>query len=155
MRYLVGEVESVYAKAGKFTKNIHHEDHANIMLNFNNKLCGIAEINWLTPMKIRKLFLTCSESFVEADYINQSVTISSSSFKQIDEMDLFHIPIQNNINQVALKKREPLKNEIEDFIYAIEKNKPPLATGEDGLMAIKIARAATKSYKKGIEVKIT
>jgi len=154
MRYLAGEVESVYARAGRFNENIAYEDHANVVLNFENGICGIAEVNWLTPTKIRKLFLTCSETFVEADYMNQTVTMSSSSFKQIDEMDLFRVPIEYNTNQVALEKREPLRNEIEDFVSAIQQSKQPLATGEDGLMALKIVEAATKSYKNRKEVKI-
>ena len=154
MRYLAGDVESVYARAGKFTENIAYEDHANIVLNFENGICGIVEVNWLTPTKIRKLFLTCSKNFVEADYMSQTVTISSSSFKQIDEMDLFRVPIEYNTNQIALEKREPLRNEIEDFVAAIQQNKQPLATGEDGLLALKIVEAATMSYKNGVEVRI-
>ena len=154
MRYLSGEVKSVYAKAGRFNKNIEHEDYANIVLTFENGKCGIIEVNWLTPVKIRKLFLTCSEKFVEADYINQSVTISSSSFNKIDEMNLFHIPIQYNTNQIALQKKEPLRNEIEDFVKAIQTNKKPLSNGEDGLMALKIAESAEISYRNGEEVKI-
>lgn len=154
MRYLAGDVESVYARAGKFTENIAYEDHANIVLNFENKICGIVEVNWLTPTKIRKLFLTCSKNFVEADYMSQTVTISSSSFKQIDEMDLFRVPIEYNTNQIALEKREPLRNEIKDFVAAIQQNKQPLATGEDGLLALKIVEAATMSYKNGVEVRI-
>ena len=154
MHFLAGKVKSVYAKSGKFNKNIYYEDHANIVLNFENEVCGIIEVNWLTPMKIRKMFLTCSENFVEIDYIEQSVIISSSSFKKINEMDLYHVPIQYNVNQVALEKKEPLKNEINDFINSIQTDKKPLASGEDGLMALKIAEAAEKSNKKGEEVKI-
>jgi len=148
MRYLVGEAESVYARAGIFNRDMDYEDHANITLNFKDGVIGIVEVNWLTPMKIRKLFLTCSKNFVEADYISQSITISSSTFKQINEMDLYNVPIQYNINQIALERKEPLRNEIEDFVNAIENNKKPLATGEDGLMALKIATAAIQSYRK-------
>ncbi len=154
MRYLSGEVESVYAKAGKFIEGIDHEDHANIVLNFENGITGVVEVNWLTPIKIRKLFLTCSESFVETDYISQSVTISSSSFKDVDEMNLYNVRIQHNINQVSIEKKEPLKNEIEDFITSINNNKKPLVTAKDGLMALKIAEASTKSYLEGREIKI-
>jgi UDP-N-acetylglucosamine 3-dehydrogenase len=154
MRYLGGEVESVYARAGRFNENIDYEDHANVILNFENGICGVVEVNWLTPTKIRKLFLTCSETFVEADYINQTVTLSSSSFKKIDEMDLFRVPIEYNTNQIALEKREPLKNEIMDFVNSIDKGKKPLASGEDGLMALKIVEAATRSYNNREEVKI-
>ena len=154
MRYLSGEVVSVYAKAGKFFGNIEHEDHANIVLNFDNGITGVIEVNWLTPMKIRKLFLTCSKSFVEADYISQSVTISSSSFEDVDEMNLYNVRIQHNINQVSIEKREPLKNEIEDFISAINQKKRPLVSAEDGVMALKIAQASTKSYLEGREIEI-
>ena len=154
MRYLAGEVTSVYARAGNFNKSTTYEDHANIILNFENGICGVVEVNWLTPVKIRKLFLTCSEYFVEVDYIDQSVTMSSSSFKEIDKMNLFNVPIQYNINNVSLEKREPLRNEIVDFIQAVEHHAKPLVTGEDGLLALKIADAATFSYKTGKEVKI-
>jgi len=155
MRYLMGEVKSVYAKAGKFNKNINHEDYGNIVLMFKNGRCGIIEVNWLTPIKIRKLLLTCSEKYVEADYINQSITVSSSAYNRLNEMDIYHSAIQYNINQIALQKREPLKNEIEDFIHAINDNRKPLATGDDGLQALKIAQAAMISYNKCKEVKIT
>lgn len=154
MYYLAGEIESVYAKAGKFTIDIDNEDHANIFLNFKSGICGVVEINWLTPMKVRKLFLTCSNNFVEADYIKQAVTISSSYFEKVDETDLYRAQIQYNVNEVALEKKEPLRNEIEDFIKAVENNSKPLASGEDGLMALRIAEAATNSYQRGEEVKI-
>jgi UDP-N-acetylglucosamine 3-dehydrogenase len=155
MRFLAGNVVSVYAKAGKFNQALAYEDHANIVLNFESGLCGIVEVNWLTPTKIRKLFLTCSKHFVEADYINQSVTISSSSYERVDEMNLYRVPIQYNINQVALEKKEPLHNEIEDFITAITAKKQPLVTGYDGMMALQIVDAATRSYTTGTEVEIT
>jgi len=154
MRYLSGEVVSVYAKAGKFKNNIDFEDHANIILNFENGITGVIEVNWLTPIKIRKLFLTCSKNFVEADYIAQSLTISSSSFKDIDEMNLFKTRIQYNIEKVSIEKKEPLKNEIEDFVLAINNHKKPLVTAKDGLMALKIAEASTKSYLEGREIEI-
>ncbi len=154
MRYLAGDIISVYARAGTFNKNITHEDHAHIVLNFKNGITGIIQVNWLTPMKIRKLSLTCSNCFVEADYINQSATISSSSFTQINENNLYHVPIQYNINEISLQRKEPLRNEIEDFITAMTKNIKPLATGEDGLKTIEVAEAATQSYKKGTEVRL-
>jgi len=147
MRYLAGEVESVYASAGKFNINIDFEDYANIILNFGSGICGMIEVNWLTPIKVRKIFLTCSRRFVEGDYINQSVTISSSKFGEIDEMNLYQIPIHYNINKINLRKREPLRIEIEDFINAVKTGKQPMVTGEDGLMAIKIVDAIEKSYK--------
>lgn len=154
MRFLVGDVESVYARAGRFNKGIKYEDHANIVLNFKNGITGVLEVNWLTPMKVRKLFLTCSKNFVEVDYIKQTVVISSSTFRETNEINLYNIPIQYNMHQIILERREPLKNEITDFVEAILKDREPLATGMDGLMALKVAKAAEKSFKVGDAVRL-
>lgn len=154
MRYIGGEINSVYAKAGRFKKQIDYEDHATIMLNFKNGLCGVIEVNWLTPMKIRKISLTCDKSFVEADFINQSVKTATSSFENVDDSNLFNIPIQNQLNVMDLQKREPLKNQIDDFVDAINHDKKPLVTGYDGMMAVKIAEAAVKSAETGKVVAI-
>jgi UDP-N-acetylglucosamine 3-dehydrogenase len=154
MRFLCGEVLSVYAKAGVYTKKIQYEDHATILLNFENDVCGVVEVNWLTPIKIRKIFLTCSEQFVEMDYIDQSVTVSSSRFKAVDEMDLYHVPMQFTSSHIGLERKEPLKNEIQDFIQAINAHKKPLASGYDGLMALRIAQGALQSYKTGDVVRL-
>jgi UDP-N-acetylglucosamine 3-dehydrogenase len=154
MRYLAGEVVNVYSQAGRYNKKIEFEDHANISLNFKNGIFGIVEVNWLTPVKIRKLQMTCSKNFVELDYINQSVDVSSSSFKNVDENNLYNTAIQYNRNHFSLQKSEPLKNEIIDFVSSIENKRSPLVSGFDGLQAIKIAEAAVKSYKLGKVMKI-
>lgn len=154
MRYLAGEIISVYTKAGIYNHNINHEDYATILLNFKNNICGIININWLTPIKIRKLFLTCSQQFIEINYINQSIALSSSYFKTINEMNLYHVPMQYTTKYIELEKKEPLKNEIQDFIDAINKNKQPLSTGYDGLTALQVAYAAIKSCKTGEVIKL-
>lgn len=154
MRYLAGEVRSVYATAGKFNKNIDFEDHADIMLTFDNGISGVIEVNWLTPIKIRKLHLTCSKKFVEIDYIQQSACISSSTITSVNENNLYNIPIQNNRNYISLERKEPLKNEIEDFVKSIESGTLPLVTGNDGLQAIKIANAANRSYKNSEVIRL-
>ncbi|RLF39784.1 MAG: hypothetical protein DRN00_01040 [Thermoplasmata archaeon] len=154
MRFLVGDIESVYARAGRFNKDIKYEDHANIVLNFKNGVTGVLEVNWLTPMKVRKLFLTCSKNFVEVDYMRQLVIISSSTFREMDEINLYNVPIQYNIHQITLERKEPLKNEITDFVEAIMRSREPLATGVDGLMALKVAKAAEKSFKTGDVIRL-
>ena len=147
MRYLAGEVRTVYATAAKFNKKINFEDHADIMLTFDNGISGVIEVNWLTPIKIRKLNLTCSKKFVEIDYIQQSICISSSTITNVNEDNLYNIPIQSHTNYISLERKEPLRNEIEDFLKSIESGTKPLVTGYDGLQAIKIANAANRSYK--------
>ncbi|MFA5772715.1 MAG: Gfo/Idh/MocA family oxidoreductase [Thermoplasmata archaeon] len=150
-RYMTGsEIESIYALAGRNGKNdlTKFEECANILLNFENGVSGFIEVNWLTPMKVRRTSLTCSEKFVELDYMTQSLQVSSSAPMDFEESNLFHIPQRYDIRRMSLSLQEPLKNEILDFLNSIKNKRKPLVTAMDGLRAIQAARAAVKSYKE-------
>jgi UDP-N-acetylglucosamine 3-dehydrogenase len=147
IRYLLNsEVESIYTLAGK-AGNTTLEDHANVLLEFDNGISGLVEINWLTPMKVRKVTLTCSKNLVELDYITQTLEVSSSMITKLDMGDLFRIPQQYDVQRIELQKQEPLKNELQDFLKAVSNGSNPLVTGEEGLKTLKIAHAAMKSVK--------
>jgi len=148
IRYVTGsDVEAVFA-AGGVQASGRHEDHADIMMMLYNGATGLVEVNWLTPMKIRRLSLTCSQRFVEVDYMNQTVDLSSSTAMDVDTSDLSQIPQEHDHRHITLKKQEPLKNELLDFLDAIEKKRKPLVGGEDGVEAVRMARAALESIKQ-------
>ena len=148
IRYVTGsDVEAVFA-AGGIQSSGRHEDHADIMLMLGNGATGLVEVNWLTPMKIRKLSLTCSQRFVEVDYMNQTVDVSSSTAMDVDTADLSQIPQEHDHRHITLKKQEPLKNELLDFLEAIERKRKPLVGGEDGVEAVRMARAALESIRQ-------
>ena len=151
-RYLVGEISTVYANGGNIRNN-KYEDHASILLTFRDGKIGYIETNWLTPQKIRKLWLTFTDSYVEGDYIGQWVEISSSKLRY-EEYDLYDVEIDLNIRRINLRRDEPLKRELINFVNSIQNNKKPLVTGYDGLMAVKIAKAAIQSMKTGKVVEI-
>lgn len=152
IRYLAdSEIKTVYALAGS-TGNTKFDDHANVLLSFNNNISGFVEVNWLTPMKVRNLSLTCSKNFVELDYMKQSVKISSSKLVEYNVKDLFKTSFEFDVREISLKKEEPLRNEIYDFMNAIKKKRKPLVTGNDALKALQIALAAERSYKDGRQI---
>ena len=155
IRYLArSKVASVYAQGGK-RQNDKFEDHANILLEFENGILGFVEVNWLTPMKVRKLSITCLENFVELDYITQSANVSSSQVSgKIDAANLYHLPIEYDIRHVSLKKQEPLRNEHEDFVGAIKSNGQPLVPGWDGMETLRVCQAALESIKEGKRIKL-
>ncbi len=154
MRHLLGaEVVSVYAQAGR---QVHadFEDYANILLRFANGVEGFIEVNWLTPMKVRKLALTCTESFVELDYTNQSLTVSSSSLKEFQPYDIYHSPLEFDIRTENLKKQEPLKRELEDFLKAVEGDEAPLADAWNAVKTMEAVEAAVRSAADGGVVRL-
>ena len=148
LRYVVGApVESVYAAGGR---KVHatFEDHATILLNFRNGVNAFVEVSWLTPMKVRKFALTCLRNFVEADYTEQSVFISSSTLQRYDPSDLYHISFHYDTRQVSVQKEEPLKRELKDFLAAVQEKRAPLVSGEDALETLRVCEAAVRSQRE-------
>jgi len=154
VQYIVGqEAKAVYALGGR-GKDMKYEDHANIMVDFEGGTSGFVEVNWLTPMKVRKLALTCSKKFVEVDYMDQSALVCSSTFKPFEVGNMYEVPLDLDTRRIAIRKEEPLKRELKDFLGAVESKKDPLVTGESAIMTLKIAEAALKSMASGKKVDI-
>ncbi len=155
LRYMVGRpVTRVFARAGSFTEGLAFEDHASILLEFEGGLTGLVEVNWLTPMKVRKLSLTASEAFVELDYMEQRAVVSSSRFREHEESRSYNVPLELNVRTINLQKQEPLKLELLDFAGAATGRSAPLVTGADGVAVIAIAEAALESSRTGQAVAV-
>lgn len=148
LRFVVGaDVESVYASGGR---KVHgtFEDHATILMNFVGGVTGFVEVSWLTPMKVRKFALTCLRNFVEVDYMDQSVNISSSTLKRYDPSDLYSLGFHYDTRQVSVQREEPLKRELRDFLEAIEEKREPLVGGEDAIETLRVVEAAVHSQRE-------
>lgn len=154
IQYIVGKrARSVYALGGH-GPGLKYEDHANLLIDFEGGTSGFVEVNWLTPMKVRKLALTCSKNFVEVDYMDQSALVCSSAFKQLETGNLFNVPLEFDLRRIALKKEEPLRRELEDFVSAAMEGREPLVSGNSAITTLKIAEAAIESMHSGRKVQV-
>lgn len=127
-RFLVKqEATSVYAIAGSLYHK--YEDHANLVIRFDDKPTFFLECNWLTPHKLRGLNITGSKGVVSLDYISQEVTLGTSQW----------------IQKSTSPWDEPLKRELEHFAESVINKQKPLTSGTDGLEALRIAEAALES----------
>lgn len=154
VQYVVGrKPKSVYALGGQ-GRDMKFEDHANILIDFEGGTTGFVEVNWLTPMKVRKLALTCDKRFVEVDYMEQSAVVCSSTFKPFDSGNLFNVPLELDVRRISIKKEEPLRRELNDFLAAAEKGSDPLVSGESAIETLKIAEAALKSMGSGRKIEV-
>ncbi len=132
MYYLFDEdVTQVYGTMGSILDKCDFEDHAEIMVNFNNDATGMLEVNWLTPYKRRQIEVTGTDGIISVDYIEQSIDVYGK-FAQ----------------DIQIKHEEPLKEELKSFLESVVNNEKPVITGEDGLNALKMVIAATKSSKE-------
>ncbi|RLI71684.1 gfo/Idh/MocA family oxidoreductase [Archaeoglobales archaeon] len=137
MSYIYGnKIEEVYAIAG----NRFHtkEDYASILLRFEGNKSGMIETNWLTPKKIRTLTAVGSGGVAKVNYIDQSLEVMKS----------------DNVELIDIKKKEPLRIEIEKFVSCVIENKKPSPSGEDGKLILGVAIAAINSYMMGKPFKL-
>ncbi|HJQ93366.1 MAG TPA: Gfo/Idh/MocA family oxidoreductase, partial [Candidatus Thermoplasmatota archaeon] len=146
-RYLAGsEATSVHALAGS-SRTDGREDHAVIQLGFANGVAASIETNWLTPMRVRKNTLTCTEGMLELDYMAQSARLSRSQFTDTSDPAKYAPDLEYDAREIVLRRQEPLRNELEDFLGAAQRNRAPLVGGKDGLQALRIAEAALESVR--------
>ena len=132
MNYLFEEdITQVYGTMNSSFDDSEFEDHAEIMVSFDNESTGIIEVNWLTPYKRRELERTGTAGIISVDYIQQSIEVFGKFAQDIE-----------------IKHEEPLKGELKSFLKSVVEEKEPVITGEDGLKALKMVIAANKSSKE-------
>jgi UDP-N-acetylglucosamine 3-dehydrogenase len=127
----------VYATTGKLVHH-RHEDYANIILTYSSGKVAVIEANWLTPRKTRKLNVTGTEGVIEADLMQQSITIIK----------------QNETKMPNMTFKEPLMLELQHFIECVERNSSPKPDEEDAISALEIAEAALNSSSVGAPIKL-
>ncbi|GAG71937.1 unnamed protein product [marine sediment metagenome] len=137
--------QKILAMSGSPLNN-NIQDYAEILINYGDTIANI-HVNWLTPVKIRKLCINGSKGYLELDYINQEITIYKTNlditeFK--DFKDFLKLSKQSSKKNIAIKYKEPLKEEIKNFLASIKNKQNPLISGEEGLSALEIAIEATK-----------
>ncbi len=154
IRHITGkEVLSVYAVGGRY-QNTDFEDNANLVLEMEGGIHGSVEVNWLTPMKVRKVTMTCSAGFAQLDYTDQSMELSTTKVQEIDPSDMFRIPLEYDVRRISVKKEEPLKRELTDFLDAVEKGKEPKVSGADAVKNLRVCEAALESLRTGTKVMV-
>ncbi len=129
-------VSEVYAIAGKVIHTF--EDHATILLRFDGDKAGTVETNWLTPQKTRNFTVIGTDGVGYGDYIEQKVFVYDNSW----------------VKEAKVEKKEPLRNELENFLKACQNGSQPLTTGEDGIHALRVALASIESYRTRSAIKI-
>jgi predicted dehydrogenase len=112
----------------KCYKDSVHADAAFIILDFGRAI-GQIESNWLTPSKFRRMYVNGEFGGISIDFITQQINIRTG----IDLQGEW--PVTKDTSFTPLKGDEPLKREINNFLY----DKELEVTLDDGIRALEIA----------------
>lgn len=142
--------DKVYSGLGKALIEKRH-DYANLFLRYNGANAFI-EVNWITPVKIRKLSVTGTKGYAELNYMTQELIFYESIYDKVcDDFGDFVISFgEPNITNIGIRKEEPLKNELRHFIDCIENDKEPVVSGEEAVEALRISERALKDNGCGL-----
>lgn len=141
IRYLTNsEVEKMHSE---IEKQIHtqHEDLLSAILRLKNGVICNLNVNWLTPTKIRKIYVTGEKGMFVINYLTQELYFYENAEinNNVDYTDIMMGVSEGKMIKFNFEKKEPLKVEIEHFIDCVKNNKEPLITGEDSLKALELA----------------
>lgn len=143
MRHLAGaEVAGIQSTISQVL-HPSQEDIVFGLLHFENGVLGVLDVNWVTPTKVRDISVTGERGMFTVDYLRQELYFHANaavagpatdrskwtpgSYAGVHEGDMtrFHI-----------SRREPLREELLDFLDAVRTGRPPAVGGADGVRAI-------------------
>jgi len=142
MRYLTGsEVARLYAETEHNVQTLCDDLLAGLV-KFQNGVLGVLDISWLTPTKIRELYVTGERGMFLANYLTQELCLYENGFFHGNGWDspgfLWGVD-EGCMIRHRIQKREPLRLELESFVQAVLDDRTPPVCGEDGLIALDLA----------------
>lgn len=140
MEYLIGApIRNLYAET---EQEIHgsHEDLLSGLLKFDNGAVGVLDINWLTPTKVRELSMLGERGMFHVNYLTQELYFYENNYANGWEGMVALMGVsEGRITKYEIRKREPLVEELEDFVAAVRNGHDSLISGEEGMRAVYLA----------------
>ncbi len=149
------DVVRVYAET---EQEIHtlHEDSLSGLMRFQNGVVGVLDVNWLTPTKVRELYVTGEKGMFMVNYLTQDLYLYENEYvgSDWDTLGMLKGVGEGNMIKLRIGKREPLHVELEAFAHSVEEGRPPPVTGEDGIRALTLAQAMVESGRQHTAIEI-
>jgi predicted dehydrogenase len=161
MDYLIAEQPVSIVATGSSHTGSGLEDVAYLTLRFRSSFIAHFHVNWMSPVKIRKIIIGGSKKMLVFDDLDPSEKIKiydkGIQEMQSDKNSLYQRLIQYRIGDMyapSLDSTEALKRLVGHFADCIRTQKAPLTDGMAGLRVVRILEAADKSLKKGARIKL-
>ena len=162
LRYICGEITSVYAATSSATRGFEVEDSAAITLNFTGGVVGSIFLSDAAPSPWSyelTMFENPSYAHVAGNCAFFFGTKGSLAFPKLE---LWHYPSAENAGwerplkqeQHAPADADPLAAQLSHFCRVIRRQVPPLVSGEEGLRTLAATQAVLSSGSQGMPVEL-
>jgi len=132
------------------------EDIAYVTLKCKSGLIAHFHVNWISPVKIRRIMIGGSKKMVVFDDLSpdEKVKVYDKGVTLLNapKDKIYKNLIQYRIGDMQAPKidsTEALKAEVAHIVDCIQSNKKPLTDGRAGLNVVRLLEAAQKSLNKG------
>ncbi|MFH1508011.1 MAG: Gfo/Idh/MocA family oxidoreductase [Candidatus Omnitrophota bacterium] len=112
------------------------EDIANARITFANGCVVNLTASRVSDEVMRKIRIFQKEAYISLDYKDARATVYSKKGQVISKEDL------------PIEKEQPLQKELRSFVECVQKNIPPLVTGDIARQALKVALIIQKDIWK-------
>ncbi|MEK6968459.1 MAG: Gfo/Idh/MocA family oxidoreductase [Nanoarchaeota archaeon] len=149
--YLLDDVPSSIKAVTERHLHKQHEDICIATLRFKNGIVGVLNLDRLTPVSVRQLFVTGEKGMFEVNYLLQDLYLYKNIFADKNSTDYTqHIMgvSPGDVVKIQINKKEPLRTEIETFIIGVRTSKQPQVTGKEALVALQMAHAVLKAAEE-------
>ena len=130
------------------------EDVAYLTVNFANNLIAHFHVNWLSPVKVRKILIGGSKKMIVYDDMDPSEKIKVyNKGVDVQSEEMIHsVLVQYRMGDMyapQLDQAEALSLMCKDFIDSIIGNKKPESDGVAGFNVVRILEAGQRSIRNG------
>ncbi len=134
------------------------EDIAYITVKFRSGMIAHFHVNWMSPVKIRRIIIGGSKKMVVFDDLSPDEKVKiydkgiTHNLRNASRDKVYTSKIQYRIGDMRsprIETSEALKTEVGHIVACIEGREKPIASGADGLRVVRLLEAAAKSLKTG------
>ena len=139
-----------------FRSGRRHEDLISVSGLLEDSIVVSHLVNWLSPLKERKVIITGEKGTFVADTLRADLTFYENGKIEMSQSELAHFRgvTQGDVHILAFEKPEPLIVEHLNFRDAVLGKPSNIVTLEEGTTTVKIADAIIESYTNKSLVKI-
>lgn len=147
MNHLIGSNPITISAVGKDILGRGQPDVVSVNLGFEKSVSASMVFSWIDPVKIRDLtIISRGEMLVFNDLAAEKIKI----FNVTEDNTMPNPVTQSEISTtiVPISDKEPLREELQNFVDCLEIGKEPLVSGRDGLAVVNILESIDKVMKK-------
>ena len=157
MNYILPSHEIVAVSANGIANFNGSENLAHLCVQFKENTFAHFHVNWVSPLKIRRMIVGGDKKMLVYDDMENSekIKVYDSGVEFRTTESIHEALVQYRVGDMFSPRTdvtEALALGAKEFISAINENRKPLTSGEDGLNVVRILEASDKSIKNNGEI---